>query len=153
MPKNLYFDDERYRFNNQTGSILVHIYPLFINTNLHVKYRSNLIRTFWVEIKKYEQNKIKFGVMLGPYIQSRGTRVTEMSANADLTTVETYMYVQQGEQFENQFFIYVPKCKKMYILGYLGALRGSSIIRLGLYSFAAILSPISMYLSNKEAIW
>ena len=29
--------------NNQTGPILVHIYPLF---NLHVKYRSNLIRTF-----------------------------------------------------------------------------------------------------------
>ena len=32
-------------FNNQTGPILVHIYPLF-NNNLHVKYRSNLIRTF-----------------------------------------------------------------------------------------------------------
>ena len=31
--------------NNQTVSILVHIYPLF-NNNLHVKYRSNLIRTF-----------------------------------------------------------------------------------------------------------
>ena len=29
---------------NQPGSILVHIYPLF-NNNLHVKYRSNLIRT------------------------------------------------------------------------------------------------------------
>ena len=33
--------------------------------------------------------------MLGPYIKSRGTRVTGMSANADLTTVETY--AQQGE--------------------------------------------------------
>ena len=32
-------------FNNQTGPILVHIYPLF-NNNLHVKYRSNLIRNF-----------------------------------------------------------------------------------------------------------
>ena len=32
-------------FNNQTGPILVHIYALF-NNNLHVKYRSNLIRTF-----------------------------------------------------------------------------------------------------------
>ena len=32
-------------FNIQTGSILVHIYPPF-NNNLHVKYRSNLIRTF-----------------------------------------------------------------------------------------------------------
>ena len=33
--------------------------------------------------------------MLGPYIKSKGTRGTKMSANADLTTVETY--VQQGE--------------------------------------------------------
>ena len=32
-------------FNNQTGSILVHIYPL-IYINLDVKYGSNLIRTF-----------------------------------------------------------------------------------------------------------
>ena len=37
-------------FNNQTGSILVHIYPLMY-INLHVKYGSNLIRTFWVKIK------------------------------------------------------------------------------------------------------
>ena len=43
--------------------------------------------------------------MLGPYIKSRGTRGTKMSANADLITVETY--VQQGE---NHFFIYEPKC-------------------------------------------
>ena len=33
--------------------------------------------------------------MLGPYIKSRGIRGTEMSANVDLITVETY--VQQGE--------------------------------------------------------
>ena len=32
-------------FNIQTGPILAHIYPPF-NNNLHVKYRSNLIRTF-----------------------------------------------------------------------------------------------------------
>ena len=31
-------------FNNQTGPILVHIYPLFY-INLHVKYRSYLIKT------------------------------------------------------------------------------------------------------------
>ena len=30
-------------FNKQTGPILVHIYPPF-NNNLHVKYRSNLIK-------------------------------------------------------------------------------------------------------------
>ena len=32
--------------------------------------------------------------MLGPYIKSRGTRATEMSSNAALITMETY--VQQG---------------------------------------------------------
>ena len=32
-------------FNNQTGPILVHIYPLF-NNNLYVKYSSNLIEPF-----------------------------------------------------------------------------------------------------------
>ena len=37
--------------------------------------------------------------MLGSYIKSRDSRIIEMSANADLTTVETY--VQQGKQFEN----------------------------------------------------
>ena len=36
-----------------------------------------------------------FWVMLDPYIKSRGGRGTEMSANAALITVETY--VQQGE--------------------------------------------------------
>ena len=46
--------------------------------------------------------------MLGPYIKSRGIRATEMSANAALITMETY--VQQGVQFENQFFIHKPKC-------------------------------------------
>ena len=54
-----------------------------------------------------------FGVMFGPYIKSRVTRGTKMSANADPITVETYvdpMY-NKGKQFENQFFIYGPKCK------------------------------------------
>ena len=68
-------------FNNQTGPILVHIYPLFY-INLHVKYKSNMI-------------KKKFVVMLGPYIKSRGTRGTKISANAALITMETY--VQQWE--------------------------------------------------------
>ena len=53
--------------------------------------------------------KINFGVMLGHYIKPRGTRATKMSSNAALITMETY--VQQGKQFENQFFIYGPKCR------------------------------------------
>ena len=42
--------------------------------------------------------------MVGPYIKSRGTVGTKMSANADLIILETY--VQQGN---NQFFIYGPE--------------------------------------------
>ena len=65
--------------------------------------------------------------MLGPYIKSRGTRGTKMSAKADLITVR-HMY-NKGKQFENHFFIYGPKCKKnVYFGGILGALRGSSMI-------------------------
>ena len=61
--------------------------------------------------------------MLGPYIQSRGTRGTKMSANADLITVET-MY-NKGKQFENHCFIYGPKCKKKCIFwGYFGGPEG-----------------------------
>ena len=40
--------------------------------------------------------------MLGPYIKSRGTRGTKMSANAALITVETY--VHQGETIWKPFF-------------------------------------------------
>ena len=54
--------------------------------------------------------------MLGPYIKSRGTRGTKMSANADLITVETY--VQQGETIWKPFFSFMGQnVKKMYILG------------------------------------
>ena len=92
-------------FNNQTGPILVHRHPPF-NNNLHVKNRSKLIRTFWVKIKNMKKKKLIkfffFGVMLGPYIKSRGTRGTKMSANADLITVETY--VQEGETIWKPFF-------------------------------------------------
>ena len=44
-------------FNIQTGHILVHIYLPF-NNNLHVKYRSNLIRTFRVKIKNMKKIKL-----------------------------------------------------------------------------------------------
>ena len=59
---------------------------------------SNIEAILWYDknllifkIKKYFFTK-EFGVMLGPYIKSRGT---EMSSNAALITMETY--VQQGE--------------------------------------------------------
>ena len=113
-------------FNIQTGPILVHIYPPF-NNNLHVKYRSNLIRTFWVKIKNMTKikliNLIFFGVMLGPYIKSRRTRGTKMSANTDLITVETY--VQQGETIWKPFFhLRAKMLKKCIFWGYFGGPEG-----------------------------
>ena len=91
--------------------------------------------------------------MLGPYIKSRGIRATKMSANAALITMETS--VQQGETIWKPVFH--TQAKMLKNMGYLyikyGALRGSSMIRLGLSCFPAILSPISMYMSNKETIW
>ena len=54
--------------------------------------------------------------MLGPYIKSRGTRGTEMSANADLITMKTY--VQQGETIWNKVFHIWAKLFLFFILGY-----------------------------------
>ena len=42
-----------------------------------------------------------FGVMLGTYIKSKGTRGTKMSENAALITMETYY--NKGKQFETSF--------------------------------------------------
>ena len=54
--------------------------------------------------------------MLGPYIKSRGTRGTKMSANADLITVETY--VQQGETILKPFFhLWAKMLKKCIFWG------------------------------------
>ena len=90
--------------------------------------------------------------MLGPYIKSRGSKCTKMSANADLITVETY--VQQGETILKPVFHIRAKMWKIWIFWAIwGVLRGCSMIRLGLSCFPAILSPISMYMSNKEVIW
>ena len=55
-------------FNNQTGPILVHIYPL-IYINLFVKYESNLISTLWIKI----QNTVKL-----EYIKVQGTWVNTL---------------------------------------------------------------------------
>ena len=41
--------------------------------------------------------------MVGPYIKSRGTVGTKMSANADLITRETYVHVQQRENITTSF--------------------------------------------------
>ena len=57
--------------------------------------------------------------MLGPYIKSRGTRGKKMSANADLTTVETH--VQQGETIWKPVFHLWAKMYFFFIFwGYFG---------------------------------
>ena len=106
-------------FNNQTGPILVHIYPLF-NNNLHVKYR---VKTFWVKIKNMKKIIFFFFFFrghVGPLSKIQGYQVYRNVCkcrphhSGDLCTT-------RGKQFENQFFIYWPKCRKtMYILGNLG---------------------------------
>ena len=65
---------------------------------------SNLIRT-----KIWTKKVIFVWVMLSPYIKSRGTEDTKMSANADLIIVETY--APQGKTIQKQFLIYGLKCK------------------------------------------
>ena len=130
----------RARVNNQTGRILVHIYPLF-NNNLHVKYRSNLIRTFWVKIKNMKKiNFICFQGHVGPLHKIQGYQGHQNVSkcrphhSGDICTIRV-------SNLKTSF-----SCKKR-------GLEGSSMIRLGLSCFPAILSPISMYMWNKEAIW
>ena len=64
---------------------------------------------------KIQNIKKNVGVMVGPYIKPTATRGTEMLVNVALITMETYVHLWQ-----TIFFIYEPKCKKNYILGYLG---------------------------------
>ena len=52
--------------------------------------------------------------MLGPYIKSRGTEGTKMSANADLITVEAYV---QGKQLKTSFSYMGQNVKKIKIFG------------------------------------
>ena len=94
-------------FSNQTEPILVHIYPLF-NNRLHVKYRfirRNLIRTFWVKMKK----KI---LHVGPLHKVQGYQPGAPKCQQMQTSSQRRHMYNKGEQFENPFFIYGPKHKK-----------------------------------------
>ena len=53
--------------------------------------------------------------MLGPYIKSRGTRGTKMSANADLITGD--ICITRGNNLKTSFSFMGQNVKKMYILG------------------------------------
>ena len=64
-------------FNNQTGPILVHIYPLFY-INLHVKYKSNMIKKncghvgSLHKIKGYQGHQ-NVSITMETYVQQRET--------------------------------------------------------------------------------
>ena len=55
--------------------------------------------------------------MLGPYIKSRGTSGTKMSAKADLITVETYICTTRGNNLKTNV-------KKCIFWGYFGGPEG-----------------------------
>ena len=84
--------------NNQTGPILVHIYPL-IYINLHVKYGSNLIRTFWVKIQNMKKKNHFFEVMLG-----QGYRGAPKCQQMQTSSQWRHMY-NKGKQLKLVFHI------------------------------------------------
>ena len=145
-------------FNIQTGPILVHIYPPF-NNNLHVKYRSNLIRTFWVKIKNMKKIKLFnliyfFRGHVGPLHKTQGYQ-GHQNVSKRRPHHSGDIFTTRGNNLKKKKIHLWAKNvkKKLYFGGILGALRGSSMIRLNLSCFPAIRSPISMYMWNKEAIW
>ena len=131
-------------FNNQTGPILVHIYTLFY-INLHVKYRSNRIKNLLSFLNKKNTFFFLFRGHVGPLHKIQGYQghrnVSKCSPqhNGDICTTRGNTC-----NLKTSFSYLSQNVKKMYILGY--------TFRLGLSCFPAILSPISMYMSNKETI-
>ena len=103
-------------FNNQNGSILVHIYNLvYLFTCQIWKYSD---KNFRVKIKNMEKNRGPGG----PLCQIQRNRATKISENTEFITVQTYS--QQKLTINNQFFIYRPKCeynKHVWLLGGGGA--------------------------------
>ena len=91
--------------------------------------------------------------MLGPYIKSRGTRATEMSSNAALITMETY--VQQGGN--NLKTSFSDTSQNVQINVYFGLFRGP----LGglqwsdwpYLAFQLSSHPYPCTCQNKETIW
>ena len=123
----------RHKYNKEkqwTGPILVHFDP-HIYINLHVKYGRNLIRTF--RMKKMS-------------CWAQGSRLHH---SGDICTT-------RENNWKPVFHIWANMFKNVIFLAIWGALGGGgghSMIKLGLSCFPAILSPISMYMWNKEAIW
>ena len=90
--------------------------------------------------------------MLGPYIKSRGIRGTEMSANAALITNGDICTIR-GNNLKTSFSYKSQNVIYFFIFGYLGDPEGVFNDQTGPILLLAILSPISMYMSNKDKIW
>ena len=111
-------------FNNQNGPILVHIYPPF-NNNLHVKYRSNLIRTFWVKIKNMKK---KFFFFFRGHVRPLH-KIQGYQGHQNVSKGRPHhsgdIWTTRGNNLKTIFFIYGPKCKKKCIFwGYFGGPEG-----------------------------
>ena len=138
-------------FNNQTGPFWFTSILSFI-----LIYRSNIEAISW-----YDKNLLIFKINFyffyffrghdGPLHKTQGYQghqnVIKCSPhhNGDICTT-------RGNNLKTSFSYKSQNVKKKNILGYLGGPEGSSMIRLCLSCFPAILSPISMYMSNKETI-
>ena len=103
-------------FNILTGPILVHIYPP-LNNNLHVKYRSNLIRTVWVKIKNMKKIKLNFfRGHVGPLHKIQGYQGHQNVSkrrphhSGDICTT-------RGNNLKTIFSFMGQNVKKIYILG------------------------------------
>ena len=127
--------------NNQTGPILANIYPL-IYINLHVKYGKYLIRTFWVKIQIW---RFIFSGSWGHYIKSRVPGHQNVSKCIFHHSGDIYIHMEKQ---------LLKKClKNAYLWLFEGPWEGPSVIRLGVSCSPGILSPISLYMWNKEARW
>ena len=70
------------------------------------------------------------------YIQFKGTRGTNMSVNAYLIILQTYV---QGKTINNQFFIYRPECDKSTYLGAFNDQTGPILLSsYTLYEYASL---------------
>ena len=94
--------------------------------------------------KKYGKKK-----MLGSYwALTSNPRVPGAAKCKQMQTSSQWRHMYKGKQMKTRF-----SYMGHIFLAIWGALGGPSMIRLGLSCYPAILSPISMYMWNKEAIW
>ena len=112
--------------------------------NQTVKYGKYLIRTFWVKIQ-YEDLFLFFRGPGGHYIKSRVPGHQNVSKCIFHHSGDIYIHMEKQ---------LLKKCfKNAYLWLFEGPWEGPSVIRLGVSCSSGILSPISLYMWNKEAIW